>query len=104
MIYEAVPAERFSPSAATALREGRLDAVAFFSPRTAETFVRVVEREGLVAACEGCHALCLSEAVAGRIDCLGWAGIRVAARPNSEAILAVVAKLADKAGGGAGRA
>src|SRR5690606_14313483 len=47
VVYEARPVEVLGPRAVAELRRGRLDAALFFSPRTAETFVSLVNTAGL---------------------------------------------------------
>lgn len=87
-LYEAQPAVELSSALRRALAAGDLDAAVFFSPRTARTFVGLVERAGLNAACARLQAVCLSEAVAARLQPLAWARVCVAARPEQEAVLA----------------
>ncbi len=105
ILYEARPIEAFSDSTLSGLAEGRFDAVALFSPRTAETFVRLVEESGPEALGpdpgpdpgpdreRGCHAVCLSQAVASRIEALPWVGVRIAERPNQEALIDLLVAL-----------
>jgi uroporphyrinogen-III synthase len=88
VLYKAEPVRELSGSVRAALSEGRLDAVLFFSPRTAKTFVRLVAGHGLAAACERCQAVCLSAAVAANLGALSWRGIRTAAEANQQALLA----------------
>ncbi len=87
VLYDARPIQALSAAARGALGEGHLDAVVFFSPRTAGTFVRLIAQNGLEAACARCHAVCLSAAVAGELAALNWAGVHVAARPERQALL-----------------
>lgn len=87
VLYDARPVQSLSEAARSALRKGRLDAVVFFSPRTAGTFVRLVAQHALEAACGRCHAVCLSAAVAQELAALDWAGVQVAARPERQALL-----------------
>lgn len=93
-LYEARPAEALSAPCRAALAEGALDAAAFFSPRTAETFVRLSATAGLSAACARVHAVCLSPAVAGALAKVTWRDVRVAARPDQRALLARIDELA----------
>ncbi len=58
ILYEAKPIEALSESTLTGLAGGRFDAVAFFSPRTAETFVRLIEESDPDFTGAGCHAAC----------------------------------------------
>ena len=87
VLYKAKPAKALSDEVRDALAAGRIAAALFFSPRTAETFVRLIEQHGLVAACGACRAVCLSQAVAAKLERLPWAAITVAARPDRQALL-----------------
>ena len=90
VLYTAEAASRLSDAARVALREGRVDAVALFSPRTAETFAALLREAGLSEATRPLRALCLSAAVAAKLEGLDWAAVEVAARPESEALLALL--------------
>lgn len=90
VLYEAVAADRLPETAATALRTGRVTGVLFFSPRTAALFARLVVAAGLVQCLKPLTALCLSPAVASRLDGLGWRDVRVAPRPDMPALLALL--------------
>lgn len=87
VLYEAVPSAAFSPETAAALGKGRVDAVLFFSPRTGESFIRLVREGSLAEACGRCRAVCLSTAVAETVGGLSWRDLRVAARPDEAALL-----------------
>jgi len=88
ILYEAVPATVLPEEAAEALVARTVRAVLFFSPRTAETFVRLVEEAGLADACRSVDAVCLSEAVAETVRRLGWARIVASEQPSQPALLA----------------
>jgi hypothetical protein len=79
------------------LSSGQLTAATFFSPRTAETFVGLVEKLGLSGACAETTAICLSEAVAEQLRRLDWRALLVAERPNQVSLLARLDELADPA-------
>jgi len=96
-LYEAVPADALPPDIRTDLRDGRFDAVLFFSPRTAETFVTLARRADLSAACRGLSAVCLSPAVAAKAAALPWREIRTAERPERTALLAALNTIGDGA-------
>ncbi len=100
MLYEAKPAEEFSPTLRAAL-QGRgackppapaagLRWVLFFSPRTTATFVSLSRAAGLADACRGLSALCLSGNVAEAAARNHWRAIEVAARPEQAAMLALL--------------
>ena len=87
VLYRAEPAERLSEAARAAIAGGGIDAVLFFSPRTAETFVRLLDDAGLSTALADCHAVCLSRAVAEALRTIVWRGIVVAARPKQDELV-----------------
>ena len=94
VLYEARPAQAFSPETGRALTAGAIDAVLFFSPRTGASFVSLARTAGLGGACGGCHAVCLSAAVADRLADLPWAGLHVARRPTTESLISRLETLA----------
>ena len=63
-LYRSVMATGLSEEGRTAIKEGYILAAAFFSPRTATAFARVVVSEGLEDFTRDVQALCLSQAVA----------------------------------------
>ena len=94
ILYEARPAHAFSEAARTALYGGGVDAVSLFSPRTAETFADLIQSAGLAPKTAKMDALCLSVAVADKVRVLSWRSVRVAARPNQDALLDCIDELA----------
>jgi len=87
MLYEAKPAAKLSEATTAALQAGAFDAVLFFSPRSASTFVRLLIEAGMQDNCRRSHAVCLSPAVAREAKDLAWRGVHVAERPNTAALL-----------------
>ena len=84
VLYDAAPAETLGP-VEDALRQGRLDAVLLYSPRSAKIWRGLVEAAGLHAeAARPCH-LCLSRNVAAALP-EGW-NTAIAASPDEAAIL-----------------
>ena len=98
VLYDAVPAKRLSRDCTRALTEGAIDAVTFFSPRTAAAFVGLVEAAALSRACRKIVALCLSEAVAAQLSGLSWARIVIAPRPGLAAFMAALDELTEHGG------
>jgi uroporphyrinogen-III synthase len=88
VLYRAEPVRTLSEPVRAALAGGELDAVLFFSPRTAKTFVRLVADHGLAADCERLLAVCLSAAVTANLGALTWRDLRTAAEPTQQALLA----------------
>ncbi len=85
--YWARPATTLSPATVEALTAGEIDAVLLFSPRTARILTRLIDAAGLLIACRTITALCLSPAVADATGEVPWRALRVANRPDQEALL-----------------
>lgn len=85
-LYAIQPATGLPPETIAALRDGTLDAVMFFSPRTARIFGQLAK----TLPTDRLTALCISQASADALAPVRFAQIKVAARPNQEAMLALV--------------
>ena len=90
MLYESATATALSPETIAALKQGRIDLVLLFSPRTAVTFAELA-RAAAVDASE-LTALCLSPAVATAVSGLAWKKVEVAEKPDLASLLALVDK------------
>ena len=90
VLYEARPARALSGAVEAALRGEEIDAVLLYSPRTARALAALLAAAGLVASARMVAALCLSEAVATAAAAVPWRTVRVAARPDQEALLACI--------------
>ena len=104
VIYEAKPAERLADETLRRLADGAIDWVLFFSPRTAQTFVKLIEatpvadRLRLAGGIARTEALCLSPAVADAVQKLAWRSVLSALRPDLPGMLQLVdATLAESA-------
>ncbi|MCH2396098.1 uroporphyrinogen-III synthase [Oceanibaculum sp.] len=93
VVYEARPAEALAPRAMAELKRGRLDAVLFFSPRTAETFVRLVNAAGLEEKLGDVAAVAISDKAADACRTLPWRDVIVAASPDLPGMLATLAQM-----------
>jgi uroporphyrinogen-III synthase len=98
VLYSAIPATEMPGTASAALSAGTIDAVLFFSPRTAETFVSLAKKAGLESHCGEVSALCLSQPVADAASKLSWRSVDVAERANQAQLLRLMDKIAT--GGG----
>jgi uroporphyrinogen-III synthase len=87
VVYEAVPASRLAGEVAEALREGRLDAGLYFSPRSGATWAGLVRAAGLAERTRPMLAACLSDAVAAALGDLPFAAIRVAGSRDQKALV-----------------
>jgi uroporphyrinogen-III synthase len=86
-ILYAVQPLTLSPQAAAALAAGAMDAVLLFSPRSARIFIA----ESQALDLSGITAFCISPATAAALPQDRFAAIRVAARPNQESLVALLA-------------
>jgi uroporphyrinogen-III synthase len=86
ILYESVPAAALRPEIGARLAAGEIAAALFFSPRTARTFVNLVDGAGLAASMGAIVAIALSPAVADALR-LPFARIVTAARPTTDALL-----------------
>ena len=93
-LYDAEPIAALSPTATSALRDGSIDAILFFSPRTGETFVRLMSEAKLTDAYGRWHAICLSQAVADQVGDVPWRSLRVADRPTRAGLMESLAAVA----------
>ena len=91
ILYRAKAVDRLDRTICTAMQEGQLDGVVFFSPRAAGIFARLAVRQGLAETCGRLVAACLSPAVAARAGSLSWRGLVVAARPDLPSLVAALA-------------
>ena len=98
-LYRQDTARDLPDAAAEALKSGALDAVTFFSPRTAATFVQLVRRADLLDALNNVSALGLSQAAldAARVEGAHWKSERAASQPTEAALLETIDALAAEA-------
>ena len=87
VLYDAVAADELSPVARDYLAQGKIHIILFFSPRTARTFVRLVQQAGLAHRCDTIIAICLSSAVAEAGSALVWGGVQIASTPDRAAMM-----------------
>jgi len=87
VLYRARAATELSAATARLIADGGIDAVLFFSPRSAQTFVSLATAARLAPACAGVAAICLSPAVAAAADGVAWRTVCVAARPDRAALV-----------------
>ena len=90
-VYAAVPQDCFPTAARDALLRGEVGAALFFSPATARNFVRLLPASLPAGSLAAVDALALSPAVAAPLASLPWRRIRVAARPDQDALLTLLA-------------
>lgn len=87
-LYEAAALSHLPDLTASALRRNEIDAILFFSPRTVTVFAGLVTAAGLAASCARIIAICISAATAQALAPLQFREIRIAEKPNQDAVFA----------------
>lgn len=90
VLYTAHKATDLPAKAKDALQAGTLDGVLLYSPRTAQAFAKLVKKAQLAGTLKSVTAYCLSQAVADEISDLDWASLKIANKPNQDALLALL--------------
>ncbi len=96
VLYRAIAAAALEPAIADEFLAARIDAVLFFSPRTARTFAKLASVAGVVPALGATAAICLSRAVAAEIEALRWRTVKIADRPDRTALIAALSAVASE--------
>jgi uroporphyrinogen-III synthase len=90
VLYDAETAIALPAAVTTQFAAKAYDGVLFFSPRTAATFVTLVQAAGIAAGAAAATAFCLSANVASAVAVLPWRAVRVAARPSEADLTALL--------------
>jgi uroporphyrinogen-III synthase len=88
VVYAARPNAELPQQARQAIREGRVHAALFTSPRSAREAMRLLSNVGLQKAAPNIIAIALSPRIATALAALPWQAIRTASRPDHTALLA----------------
>lgn len=88
--YRQEAAQAFTPAVADGLACWRFDAVVLMSARASEIYVQLVRRAGFEAAARRLLYFCLSRTVTQGLSALGVVRAEIPARPDSDAMLALV--------------
>ncbi|MEJ0017965.1 MAG: uroporphyrinogen-III synthase [Acetobacteraceae bacterium] len=89
-VYAAVPAAELPEPAHAAFLAGRLAAALLFSAETARHCVRLLDSARLHEAVRSVDALAIGRPAAVALEALPWRRIRVADRPDQDAMLALL--------------
>jgi uroporphyrinogen-III synthase len=90
VLYGAHPVAQLPDAAGKALRDGTVDGVLLFSPRSAKSFAALVGAAGLASSCANLTAYCISAATAAALAPLTFGRVAVAGAPNQDAILGLI--------------
>ena len=95
-VYRTDPVEALPPKVADAFRQGTFDGVVLMSPKTANVYASLVQSADLGPQALQLVHFCLSDAVAQKLETLGAVRIAVAGLPNSQEMLALIAREASE--------
>ena len=90
VVYRAVKTDTIPPAVAQALAAGRIDGVLHFSRRSAQAYIDCARTAGLLAQALAPTHYCLSDQIAEPLMAAGAKNIRVAARPEETALIALI--------------
>ncbi len=90
VLYGTQTAKSLSDQALDALSAGRVDAALFYSPRTAQIFVNLVQSAKVHTGFESAYAFSLSPAVAQKLASLPWREIITAELPTQDHLFAAL--------------
>ena len=88
ILYAVTAVEKMPEAAVLALRQNRIDAALFFSPRSASVFRDCAGQENLPI--DSVIAVCISQAAAAALAPLAFRQLLVAAKPNAASLLEVL--------------
>jgi uroporphyrinogen-III synthase len=89
-LYAARTAERLPESAGSGLRLGEIGAVLHYSARSADAYVKLATREGLLVEALAPLQLCLSAAVGRPLAAAGAPRLRISPAPDEAHLLALL--------------
>jgi uroporphyrinogen-III synthase len=98
ILYDARTPEALTDDIARQIAAREIAVLLFYSPRTAETFVKLAVTAGLADDCATIDAVCLSPAVAEAAATIGWRYVSIAATPDGAALLAALEAIREKNG------
>ncbi len=96
-LYQATKAQKLSTTTQDMIKAGKISHIPFFSPRTAQTFVMLIQKAGLQDYLTEITVLCLSSAVSNMIKSLCWHEILTAGQPDQVSLFELInVKLEEK--------
>ncbi len=90
IIYKAKAAENADQEMLLLLKQGQIDYIPFYSPRSALIFKELIKKAGMEETLEGVTALCMSPATEAVVTPLRWKRILTAKSPNQSALFKLI--------------
>ena len=88
--YRAHEAITLSPLLINSIKSGEIDVALFFSPHTAQIFIKLLIQERLESCCSSLTAIGLSEAITKALGSLSWKHLLSASQPTEESIFSLL--------------
>lgn len=80
--YQAIATEALSDTLIEQLKRGQIDGVSFMSPRAAQIFISLAQKNNLLKYLQKIDAFCLSDAIAKACEITAWNGIYISDEPT----------------------
>jgi uroporphyrinogen-III synthase len=90
VVYRAIAMDRFPPAIAAALAAGQIGGVLHFSRRSAQAYIDCARAAGLLDQALAPSHYCVSQQIAAPLAAAGAKNLRIAARPEETALLALI--------------
>lgn len=90
VVYDAIAAESLSDTLVEQLRRGQIDAISFFSSRTAQIFLSLAEKSGVITTLERLDTFCLSESITEITSKCNWQRIYSADKATLASIVSCI--------------
>ncbi|GJL86163.1 MAG: uroporphyrinogen III methyltransferase [Micavibrio sp.] len=90
VVYRAEKVKALSKICIDKIQNGEIDAVTFFSRRTAENFLVLAKENQLTGALSHIKALCISSGVLECVRIISWAGTYTASQPDRQGMLSLI--------------
>ncbi len=87
IIYHIKEVDDLPSSLISDIQQQKMSHVLFFSPRTTDVFINLLEKNGLEKMASSITSLCLSQNVVERARCLDWKKIWVSPRPTVQGMI-----------------
>ena len=90
IVYQTNRIPNLSPSCIRALKEKRIQAVTFFSARTARTFINLIQKHDLLETLGAIKLLSISDSVLSSVRTYRWAGTYTSETPDAIGMLTLI--------------
>jgi len=82
VVYKTTPLKKFSPALLGLLKDNKIRQVCFFSTKTAEVFMHLMDHHRLTSLYEKMEALSFSQHISNKLSQYPWGSIKTAIKPT----------------------